>query len=287
MGVQLNKWQMVNTMNKKYALTTLATLAMASVASASIHNPDSHSSSKFSSSWGRPIGEINLPTVQYSESHKFTIPSSLYDRPINEITVPGSHNSFNTGGTSPNCAPRVSEDDFIDALISYGLKASDYLDYIKVPKIKILGVTITNGTKAKLKVGPGDNKNVHATLTDQVVNKGLRFLEIDVYKASNGNWCVFHGKDGDSRLDGNSFYFSEIMKEIANAYKAIAPDPLFIKFDGGQLTESRLLTELAKHGLSESDIYRKVDGEPIPSINQLKDMEKRLVIVSGPSGLES
>ncbi len=53
------------------------------------------------------------------------------------------------------------------------------------------------------------NKNVDSPITQQI-NFGIRFLELDVYK-SNGNWCVFHGSGGNSFLDGNSYYFSDVM----------------------------------------------------------------------------
>ncbi len=221
--------------------------------------------------------------VDYSSSHKFELDTSLHDIPINQITFPGSHNSFNTSGTSPNCAPRsTSDDDFIEALKTQGLKATDYLSYIKIPKINIFGIKIGYDFQKKLKVGPADNKNVHISITDQVVNKGIRFLEIDVYHANNGNWCVFHAAGGDSRLDGNSFYFSDIINEIANAYNAITPHPLFIKFDGGHLTKDILEAELKKVNL-ENAVYRHPGGDqPIPTINDLRDIGKRLIIVSGP-----
>ena len=225
--------------------------------------------------------------VDYSDSHTFEVPASLYDTPINEITFPGSHNSFNTSGTSPNCAPRsASNDSFLESAKAAGLKLTDYVRYVKVPKFNLFGVKIGFDTKAELKVGPADNKNVHHSITQQVVDKGLRFLEIDVYHASNGNWCVFHGKDGDATLDGNSFYLRSIIEEIAAAYKKIAPDPLFIKFAGGQLTESTLMEELQRVGL-ENDIFRapsKSDNKSIPTINELSRMGKRLIIVSGPQG---
>ena len=134
-------------------------------------------------------------------------------------------------------------------------------------------------------VGPGDNKNVHRSISDQIKIMGLRFLEIDVYQESNGNWCVYHGSGGRAFLDGNSYYFTNIMGEVADGLNHIGKDPIIIKFDGGELTEDVLRAELARYGLEDAT-YQHPPGAPVPSINDLYNQGKRLIIVSGPMGAQ-
>ena len=134
----------------------------------------------------------------------------------------------------------------------------------------------------------GDNKNVHRTISDQI-DMGLRFFEIDVYK-SRDNWCVFHGGEGFSFLDGNSFYFSDILDEIASGLERIGNEVIFIKMDGFNSSENPeefferekfLTSELERLNLAEAVYIRQPDETQPPSLNELAEHGKRLIIVSG------
>ncbi|WP_281647911.1 ricin-type beta-trefoil lectin domain protein [Parendozoicomonas sp. Alg238-R29] len=128
------------------------------------------------------------------------------------------------------------------------------------------------------------NMNVHSSITEQI-EMGVRLLELDVYKTDNGNWCLFHGSGGNAALDGNSYYFSDIIAEIAEGLKGIGKEIIYLKIDGGQLDSETLLAELDKHGLKDS-IYQRQDGEEAPpSLNELAQLDKRLVIIGGGNGL--
>lgn len=132
------------------------------------------------------------------------------------------------------------------------------------------------------------NKNVHRSIGDQI-DMGIRFLEIDVYKEGS-RWCVYHGGGGQSALDGNNYYFADIISEIANGLDRIGDEVIFIKMDGYNshenpneyyAREDALTQELTKHGLQDA-VYLRLEGEQTPpSINQLAAAGKRLIFVSG------
>ena len=141
----------------------------------------------------------------------------------------------------------------------------------------------TGGSCASTNFLLSSNKNVHSSISEQI-DMGIRLLELDVYKV-DGRWCLFHGSGGNALLDGNSYYFSDIIAEIASGLSRIGKEILFLKIDGGQLDAETLLTELGKHGLQNS-IYQRQEGEVAPpSLNELAQQGKRLVIVGGGKGL--
>lgn len=137
----------------------------------------------------------------------------------------------------------------------------------------------------------GDNKNVHRSIAEQI-DMGLRFLEIDVYQEGD-RWCVYHGSDGRPWLDGNSYYFKDILKEITDGLSRIGNEVIFIKMDGfghweaPQEFEARqeyMFRELEKLGYGDA-VYKREDYETRPpTINELAARGKRLIFVSGTRG---
>jgi len=135
-----------------------------------------------------------------------------------------------------------------------------------------------------------DNKNVHRSISDQI-DMGLRFLEIDVYKEGN-QFCVYHGGGGQPGLDGNSYYFSDILKEITDGLSRIGDEIIFIKMDGFGSWEAPeeyaarqeyLFQQLASSGHGDI-VYQREDWETRPpTLNELASRGKRLVFVSGIS----
>jgi hypothetical protein len=138
----------------------------------------------------------------------------------------------------------------------------------------------------------GSNKNVHRSIHDQIVDMGLRFLEIDVYREGS-NWCVYHGGDGQPLLDGNSYYFGDILKEITGSLNRIGDEIIFIKMDGFASWEAPeefaarqefLFQRLETLGFGDM-VYKREDHETRPpTINELADAGKRLIFVSGTKG---
>ena len=131
------------------------------------------------------------------------------------------------------------------------------------------------------------NKNVHRSISDQI-EFGMRFLELDVYKA-NGNWCLFHGGGGISALDGNSYFLSDIIDQISDGLNKIGKEIIFIKMDGYKHhedpelfseRENFLKQELKRVGLEDAVYVRDGEDTP-PTLNELAEAGKRLIFVSG------
>ena len=131
------------------------------------------------------------------------------------------------------------------------------------------------------------NKNVHRSISDQI-DFGMRFLELDVYKA-DGNWCLFHGGGGASILDGNSYFLSDVIDEISDGLTRIGKEVIFIKMDGYKSSEKPelfaereafLKQELKRVGLEDAVYVRNGEDVP-PTLNELADAGKRLIFVSG------
>jgi len=137
----------------------------------------------------------------------------------------------------------------------------------------------------------GDNKNVHRSIGEQI-DMGLRFLEIDVYQEGS-RWCVYHGGGGNPGLDGNSYYFGDILKEITDGLKRIGDEVIFIKMDGFASWEAPeefaarqefLFQRLDELGFGDA-VYKREDYETRPpTINELAARGKRLIFVSGTQG---
>ena len=199
----------------------------------------------------KPLTEAERNTpFQYTRSHVFSIPDEIKDRPISDISIPGTHNSFNTPGSSGLCV---------------------------------------KGTPAA-----APNSNTDRDIHYQITKDKVRLVEIDVYK-KNGRYCVFHGANGEHRLDGNTFHFHTILDQIIDA-QAEVNDIIFIKMDGGSSLDRD--EALIKH-FTEKDLDPKkviyingrgqdydgnVKGDTAstpPTYNQLVESGIKFVFVAG------
>ena len=193
-------------------------------------------------------------------TEKFTLPPELYDKPLNEITLPGTHNSFNERGSYEGCVDRNSAGD-INVWKRIGIFAGNTLTFNQLAN---------------------NNRNVNFGIPRQIVDFGLRFLEIDTYNI-NGNWCVFHSGPGNPQLDGTNYKLENIIYQIATSAKKIGKDPIIIKWDGDRVPRQVLLREFAKYGYGEDAFYEHPEeGDlELPSINELAAQGKKFIMNNG------